>query len=88
MKKFRILDNTGKCYGEYAYDSKSFGQAKRKALNLEKKGYNVIIAEYDGETFPYYYATTWANGWRKFSSDLLDLSRYEAILPADCLLNS
>ena len=87
MKMFRILDNTGKSYGEYEYSSKALGQAKRRALNLVKKGCDVIIAEYDGDDFPYYYAMTWANGWMRFSSALLDLSKYEAILPAEYSLN-
>ena len=83
-KRFVILDNNGKEYGRYS--ESETGSAKRRARSLLNKGYDVLIAHYEGETMIGRYEMTWANGWVYFKG-ARNITGFQAMLPWESALN-
>ena len=83
-KRFVILDNKGREYGRYS--ETETGSAKRRARSLLNKGYDVLIAHYEGGTMIGRYEMTWANGWVYFKG-ARNITDFQAMLPWESALN-
>ena len=83
-RRFVILDNKGKNFGEYS--ERECGSAKRRARSLLNKGYDVLIAHYNGDAMIGRYEMTWAKGWVYFKG-ARSITDFQAMLPWESALN-